>query len=729
MPIVVAINKIDRENADPDRVMHQLAEHGLAARGSGAATPSWSEVSALAGHRHRRPAREPAGRRRARGPPGQPRRPRRRRRARVEPRHRSWPGGHRARAARHAAGRRPAGGRRRLGSRPGPHQRPGQAGQGSRPVDARRRCSACPTSPTPATASWSPPTRRPPRKVAATREHWQREASLGRDAHAMSGGARLEDIFEQIQAGEAATLNLIVKADVTGSLEALTESLRKLERDEVKLAFVHRGVGGITQDDIQLAATSNATIIGFNVRPDRKARELADSERRRDPDLRDHLPGARGHRERHARPARARVRRGGHRRGRGPRDLPGAAGRRHRRLLRASTAPSPAAPRCASSARARSSGRARSSRCARFKDDVREVAGRLRVRHRPVRLPGPQAGRHHRDLRGSRRSRGPRPSVRCRGRARARARRSTCAIPTPHSLKEKRAVVTPDPRRAPGIASSVAAAETGRQDRYQRAELSFAVVSGSASHTAEVIDAVERFVWSFPEIEVVDAERALAGGRRDERATRGRRPATTPGSTRARPGSTSCCSEIVADALEQHRRRAPRAGHRHHRRGRPRPAPRRRLLRLARRARPATPRCSRRSARSGARLQARHRARRPASSARPSWPSGPTPRCAAAPASRRSWPRSAAAPPTHGRPDRDDDPTADGEPPRPTARTASVAGADAVRDGLAVVDKEAGWTSHDVVAKARGILAHRRSATRAPSTPTPPACCCSASVG
>jgi translation initiation factor IF-2 len=115
-------------------------------------------------------------------------------------------------------------------------------------------------------------------KVADTREHWQRVASIGREAHAMSGGAKLEDIFEQIQAGEAATLNLIVKADVTGSLEALTESLRKLERDDVKLSFVHRAVGGVTQNDVQLAATSNATIIGFNVRPDRQARELADAE-------------------------------------------------------------------------------------------------------------------------------------------------------------------------------------------------------------------------------------------------------------------------------------------------------------------------------------------------------------------------------------------------------------------------------------------------------------------
>jgi translation initiation factor IF-2 len=96
--------------------------------------------------------------------------------------------------------------------------------------------------------------------------------------HIAAGGARLEDVFRQIQAGETATLNLILKADVGGSLEALTESLKKLERDDVKLNFVLRGVGGITKSDIQLAAASNATLIGFNVRPDRKVREMADQE-------------------------------------------------------------------------------------------------------------------------------------------------------------------------------------------------------------------------------------------------------------------------------------------------------------------------------------------------------------------------------------------------------------------------------------------------------------------
>ncbi len=115
-------------------------------------------------------------------------------------------------------------------------------------------------------------------RVADTREHWQRQASLGRDAAATAGGAKLEDIFQQIQSGEAATLNLVVKADVNGSLEALTDSLAKLERDEVKVAFVHRGVGAINENDIQLAAASNATLIAFNVRPDRKARQLADAE-------------------------------------------------------------------------------------------------------------------------------------------------------------------------------------------------------------------------------------------------------------------------------------------------------------------------------------------------------------------------------------------------------------------------------------------------------------------
>ncbi|MGH9017430.1 MAG: translation initiation factor IF-2, partial [Acidimicrobiales bacterium] len=111
------------------------------------------------------------------------------------------------------------------------------------------------------------------RTIGEARERRYRVA--GHAPSPTAPGARLEDLFEQIQRGEAATLNLILKADVQGTLEAITDSLRKLERPEVKLAFVHRGVGGITENDVQLAVASNATIIGFNVRPDRRAREMA----------------------------------------------------------------------------------------------------------------------------------------------------------------------------------------------------------------------------------------------------------------------------------------------------------------------------------------------------------------------------------------------------------------------------------------------------------------------
>jgi translation initiation factor IF-2 len=113
--------------------------------------------------------------------------------------------------------------------------------------------------------------------VAEAREQRARVKNQRADARVQKG-VKLEDIFTQIQKGETATLNLVLKADVQGSLEALTESLRKLEREDVRPVFVHRAVGGITENDITLAATTNATIIGFNVRPDRKARELAEAE-------------------------------------------------------------------------------------------------------------------------------------------------------------------------------------------------------------------------------------------------------------------------------------------------------------------------------------------------------------------------------------------------------------------------------------------------------------------
>jgi translation initiation factor IF-2 len=116
------------------------------------------------------------------------------------------------------------------------------------------------------------------RTVGDAREQRLRFTTLAQASSvSTSPGAKLEDLFEQIRRGETATLTLVLKADVQGSLEAVTQSLLKLERDDVKVAFVHRAVGGITESDVTIAAASGATIIGFNVRPDRRARELAES--------------------------------------------------------------------------------------------------------------------------------------------------------------------------------------------------------------------------------------------------------------------------------------------------------------------------------------------------------------------------------------------------------------------------------------------------------------------
>jgi translation initiation factor IF-2 len=103
----------------------------------------------------------------------------------------------------------------------------------------------------------------------------RRQRLAGHAAAAPSAGARLQDLIEQVRRGETATLNVILKADAQGSLEALSEALRKLEREDVKLSIIHKAVGGINENNVMLAAASNATIIGFNVRPDRNARELA----------------------------------------------------------------------------------------------------------------------------------------------------------------------------------------------------------------------------------------------------------------------------------------------------------------------------------------------------------------------------------------------------------------------------------------------------------------------
>ena len=103
----------------------------------------------------------------------------------------------------------------------------------------------------------------------------QRKAEEKAKANAPVSKVSLEDLFSQIQAGEMKNLNLIVKADVQGSVEAVKASLEKLSNDEVRVRVIHGGVGAINESDVMLASTSQAIIVGFNVRPDAAARDSA----------------------------------------------------------------------------------------------------------------------------------------------------------------------------------------------------------------------------------------------------------------------------------------------------------------------------------------------------------------------------------------------------------------------------------------------------------------------
>jgi len=111
------------------------------------------------------------------------------------------------------------------------------------------------------------------RDIAQKRQNKRREDELSRNTT-----VNLEDLFSQIQQGEVKELNIVVKADVQGSVEAVRQSLQKLSTDEVEVKMLHGGVGGITETDVMLAAASNAIIIGFNVRPGVNARKVAEKE-------------------------------------------------------------------------------------------------------------------------------------------------------------------------------------------------------------------------------------------------------------------------------------------------------------------------------------------------------------------------------------------------------------------------------------------------------------------
>src|SRR5574344_1026298 len=118
----------------------------------------------------------------------------------------------------------------------------------------------------------------------ATEEHIARSVAEKRiakkkDEEQKQAKVSLDDIFNRIQEGELKELNIVVKADVQGTIEALQQSLGKIKNDEVKVVVVHAGVGTINESDVMLASAANAIIIGFNVRPDGNARKAAETEK------------------------------------------------------------------------------------------------------------------------------------------------------------------------------------------------------------------------------------------------------------------------------------------------------------------------------------------------------------------------------------------------------------------------------------------------------------------
>ena len=113
------------------------------------------------------------------------------------------------------------------------------------------------------------------RQLAQSRGERLRREQL---AQRSQRGPTLENLFASIQEGAVQDLNLVLKGDVVGSVEAAVSELAKIQHPEVRVSVIHQGVGGITEGDIMLAAASSAMVVGFNVRPNAEARALADRE-------------------------------------------------------------------------------------------------------------------------------------------------------------------------------------------------------------------------------------------------------------------------------------------------------------------------------------------------------------------------------------------------------------------------------------------------------------------
>ena len=272
VPIIIALNKIDKPDANPERVKTELTEAGIVVEEYGGDVPlvpvsaktrvgldELIEMILLVADLQELKA----------NPKRDADRHHRRGQARQGPR----PGRDRARPDRHAQGRRHHRRRRDVRARPRARERPGQAGHQGRTVDAPSSSSACRTCPRRATSCASSSDEKEARTMVETRK-----AAAAAKGGEGSGRATLEDLYSQIQAGQAKELRIILKADVSGSLGAITHALEQLDQDEIRLNVLLEGAGDITDNDIMLAAASNAIVVGFNTKITETARRAAEVE-------------------------------------------------------------------------------------------------------------------------------------------------------------------------------------------------------------------------------------------------------------------------------------------------------------------------------------------------------------------------------------------------------------------------------------------------------------------
>ena len=319
------------------------------------------------------------------------------------------------------------------------------------------------------------------KQIVKFRDQKVREAAL-----AKSSRLTLEQLHKQMEAGEVKELPIIIKTDVGGSAEVLTETLQKLSNEKVKVRVIHSGVGAINESDVLLASASNAIIIGFNVRPERNAAALAEQEK---VDIRLHtiiynltdeikraMTGLLEPVFKEVYRGKAEVREtfritkvgnvaGCH----------GAGRRDHARL------------RSAAAARQRGGVHRQDRLAAPLQGRRQRGQERHGVRHHAGELRRRQAGRRHRGLRH--RARGHR-SLRLIAMAAIGVLTLELRLENSHSLKEKRHVVQSLKDRLRNK-FNVAVAEIDYQDLWQRAAVAAVTVSSDHVHAEKVLRSVE----------------------------------------------------------------------------------------------------------------------------------------------------------------------------------------------------------------------------------------------